>query len=107
MWYVRPAKAQTYSMLLKLLTKRHLELLSLKGGRTGSSGSRLAKCHIVGNHMSRLNYVPAHENFARIAHVVSRVPVNMQTCPNLHYVHTQNMLSILSVTSRTNCIVVR
>ena len=43
-----------YSMTLKLLTDRHLEFLSLKGGITGSSESTLVKCHIVGNHMSRL-----------------------------------------------------
>ena len=34
-------------------TEQHLEFLSLKGGCTGSSES---KCHIVGNHMSRLIY---------------------------------------------------
>ena len=41
----------------KLLTKHHLEVLSLKGGFTGWSESTLfSKCHIVGNHMFRLNY---------------------------------------------------
>ena len=59
MWYVRPAKDQIsmricasdqsfcllleYSMTVKLLTKHHLELLSLKGGCTGSSESTLVK----------------------------------------------------------------
>ena len=38
-----------YSMTVKLLTEHHLEFLSLKGVFTG-----LSKCHIVGNHMSRL-----------------------------------------------------
>ena len=43
-------------MSVKLLTEHHLELLSLKGGYTGSSESTIVKCHIVGNHVSRLNY---------------------------------------------------
>ena len=52
MWYVRPAKPQSdqslcwsleYSMSLKLLTKRHLEFLSLKGSCTGLSESTLVK----------------------------------------------------------------
>ena len=68
MWYVRPAKAQTssayvqtdqslcssleYSMTVKLLTEHHMAVqahLSL----------HLSKCHIVGNHMSRLTYQPS------------------------------------------------
>ena len=40
-------------MSVIVLTEYHLESLSLKGGYTGSSES---KCHIVGNHMSRLNH---------------------------------------------------
>ena len=60
MWYVRPAKAQIslrkcaqsdqnlckwleYSRSVNLLTKYHLEFLSLKGGCTGSSESTLVK----------------------------------------------------------------
>ena len=60
MWYVRPAKAQIslrayaqsdqslcysleYSMTVKLLTKHHLEFLSLKGNCTGLSESTLVK----------------------------------------------------------------
>ena len=45
-----------YSMTVKLLTEHHLEFLSLKGGCTDSSESTHVKCHIVGNHMSRLIY---------------------------------------------------
>ena len=59
MWYVRPAYAQSdqslclsleYSMSVKLLTEHLLEVLSLKGGCTGSSESTLVKlleitCH--------------------------------------------------------------
>ena len=41
-------------MSVKLLDEHNLEFLSLKGGCTGSSESKLSKCHIVGNHMSRL-----------------------------------------------------
>ena len=43
-----------HSMTLRLLIEHYLEFLSLKGGYTGSSESNLSKCHIVGNHMSRL-----------------------------------------------------
>ena len=41
-------------MIVKLLTKHHLEFLNLKGGYTCSSESKLIKNHIVGNHTSRL-----------------------------------------------------
>ena len=41
-------------MTVKLLAGHRLEFLSLKGGSIGSSESTLAKCHIVGNHMSWL-----------------------------------------------------
>ena len=44
-------------MIVKLLTEHHLEFLSLKGGCRGSSESHMSKCHIVGNLISRLNYV--------------------------------------------------
>ena len=43
-------------MIVKLLTKHHLESLSLKGGCTGSLSLHLSKCHIVGNHMSQLKF---------------------------------------------------
>ena len=42
-------------MSVKLLTEHHLEFLSLKGSCTCSPESTLVKCHIVGNHESRLN----------------------------------------------------
>ena len=41
-------------MTLKLLTERHLEFPSLKGGYTGWSESTHVKCHIVVNHMPQL-----------------------------------------------------
>ena len=44
-------------MIVKLVTEHDLEFLSLKGGCTGSSESTLVKKHIVGNHVSRLNYL--------------------------------------------------
>ena len=47
-------------MTLRQLTEHNLEFLSLKGGCTSSSESTHAKCHIVGNHMSRLNFSAAH-----------------------------------------------
>ena len=42
-----------YFRILKLLTKQHLESLSLKGGCTSL---RMSKCHIVGNLMLQLIY---------------------------------------------------
>ena len=41
-------------MLVKLLTEHHLEFLSLKGATEARLSLHLSKCHIVGNHMSRL-----------------------------------------------------
>ena len=46
-----------YSMNIKLLTEEHLEFLSLKRGTQACLSLHLSKCHIVGNHMSRLNYI--------------------------------------------------
>ena len=43
-------------MIAKLLTEHHLEFLSLNLGCRGSLSLHLSKCHIVGNHMQRLNY---------------------------------------------------
>ena len=39
------------SMSVKLPAEHNLEFLSLKGGCTGSSESKLSKCNIVGNVM--------------------------------------------------------
>ena len=69
MWYVRPAKAQISLRIsavcsepllvartyyeFKLLTKHHLEFLSLKGGCTGSSESTLVKIpHCLKSHVA-------------------------------------------------------
>ena len=41
-------------MTVKLLTEHNLEFLSLKGAAQACRGLHLSKCHIVGNHMSRL-----------------------------------------------------
>ena len=41
-----------YSMRVKLLTEHHVELLSLKGGCTGSFESTLVKMPIVGNQVT-------------------------------------------------------
>ena len=46
-----------YSTSVTLLTEQCLELLSLKGAAQARLKLRLSKCHIVGNHMSRLNYL--------------------------------------------------
>ena len=68
MWYMRPAKPQIrqsdqslclsleYSMTVSLLTEHHLEFLSLKEATQTHLSLHMSKCHIVGNHMSRLNY---------------------------------------------------
>ena len=50
-------------MTLRQMTEHNLEFLSLKGGCTSSSESTHAKCHTVGNHMSRLNFSAAHHDF--------------------------------------------
>ena len=74
MWDVRPAKAQTYaqsyqslcksleySMTLRPLTEHHLEILSLKGGCTGSSESTLCKApHCWKSHVVAHMYLTAH-----------------------------------------------
>ena len=64
MWYVRLAKPQfslirTFAsrlriMSLKLQTEQCLEILSVQGGAQARLSLHLSKCHIVGNHMSRL-----------------------------------------------------
>ena len=46
-----------YSMTVDLLTEHHFEFISLKGGASQARLSlHLSKCHINGNHMSRLKY---------------------------------------------------
>ena len=52
-------------MSVKLLTEHHLEFLSLKGGCTG-----LSKYHIVGNHLSGLNYVLFLINSKRLSNAI-------------------------------------
>ena len=49
-------KSPVYSMIVKLLTEQHLEFLRLKEAAQARIGLHLSKCHIVGIHMSRLNY---------------------------------------------------
>ena len=46
-----------YSMSVKLVTERHFKVLSFKRGCKGSFESTVVKCHIVGNHMSRLTCI--------------------------------------------------
>ena len=43
-------------MTIKLLSEYNLEFLSLNGGCTDLLSLHLSKCHVVGNHMSRLMY---------------------------------------------------
>ena len=77
-----------YSMTVKLLTKHHLEFLSLKGGRTGSSSLHLSKCNIIGNHMSRLICqnatlleITCHGSYVKMQHCwKSHVTAHMSNC---------------------------
>ena len=45
-------------MTVKLLTENSLEFLSLKEAAQARLSLHLSKCHIVGNHMSRLSLYP-------------------------------------------------
>ena len=47
-------KSLEYSMSIKLLTEHHLEFLTLQEATQARLNLHLSKCHIVGNHMSRL-----------------------------------------------------
>ena len=49
-------------MIVKLLTKQHLECLSLKGAAQARLSLHLSRYHIVGNHISRLIWVSTREN---------------------------------------------
>ena len=44
-------------MTVKLLTAHHLEFQSLKGAAQARLSLHMLKCHIVGNHMSRLTFM--------------------------------------------------
>ena len=85
MWYVRPAKPPIsmricavsseplqvleHTMTVKLLTKQHLEFLSLKGGCTGSSESTLVKMpHCWKSHVAAHIYI--HDDEERSDSVV-------------------------------------
>ena len=61
-------------MSIKLLIEQHLVFLSLKGG----CKSTLVKCHIVGKHMSRLNYCVMISAEA-VKDTAWKVPVQMFT----------------------------
>ena len=52
-------------MTVKLLTEHHLDVLSLKEAAQACLSLDKTKCHIVGNHMSRLIYTVDSEIFAR------------------------------------------
>ena len=47
-------KSLEYSMTVKLLTEHHLRFLSKKEAAQARLSLHLSKCHIVGNHISRL-----------------------------------------------------
>ena len=54
-----------YSMSVKLLTEHHLEFLSLTGAALAGPSLHLSKCHIVGNHVSRLIWIEFLSLFSR------------------------------------------
>ena len=43
-------------MTLRLVTEHYFGFLNIKGGAQARQSLDLSKCHIVGNHMSRLKY---------------------------------------------------
>ena len=53
--------------LLKLLTEHYLEFLRLTGAAQARLSLHLSKCHIVGNHVSRLSYDARHTLYIRPA----------------------------------------
>ena len=55
-------------MTLSLLTEHHLEWLSLKEAVLARLSLHLSKCHIVGNHMSRLKSF-RHAKLQRLARI--------------------------------------
>ena len=124
MWYVLPAKPQIslrirayaqsdqrlclsleYYMSVKLLTEHHLELLSLIQGYTGLSESTMSKCHIVGNHMSRLKFIsgvhrsPGHTT-SDIIHIGTANPVCLYSMnPRTMTANFLDMYDVFPVTS--------
>ena len=62
-------------MIVKLLTEHHLKFLSLKGAAEPCLSLHLSKYHIVGNHMTRLNYRILHK-FSCIIEFIKRVRKN-------------------------------
>ena len=58
-------------MSINLLTEHHLEFLSLTEAAQARLSLYLSKCHIVGNHMSQLNYIDT----CSFMHVVQRYVV--------------------------------
>ena len=82
-------------MTVKLLIEQHLVFLSLKEDAQARLSLHMSKCHIVGNHMSRLNYINpslAEPNY-RQAHVISvlishrraaKVQASMRNCTVSH-----------------------
>ena len=72
-------------MTVKLQTEQHLESLIFKGGFTGSSESKL---HIVGNHMSWLNWAVGGQPKKNIKHGTNnetfRVVIESEAWPNMY-----------------------
>ena len=95
-------------MSVKLLTEQHLEFLSLKEAlQAGLSLLHLSKCHIVGNHMSRLIYTcfallssTMHQP-ARFGYLLTRLDSekHAQTHQGLPCSNTQN----IEVNTGTHC----
>ena len=105
-------KTLEYSMSAKLLAEHHLEFLNLKEAVHAHLSLHLSKCHIVGNHMSRLICVPAlgthchsflanilHKGYAKlkkVRHILWKLTIEASSCMVL-------MSSILCQYYRTFC----
>ena len=64
-------------MSVKLLTEHILEFLSLKEATQARLSLHLSKCHIVGNHMSRLNYSTYNEEPLPCNYAIMCVTLNV------------------------------
>ena len=77
-------------MNIKLLTKQHLEFLSLKEATQACLSLHLSKCQIAGNHMSRLIYT-FHKHFLYLPYTNTFYfysPSSLQSFTSFMYSHS-------------------
>ena len=98
-----------YSMIVKLLTERHLEFLSLKGGCTGSSESPLVKMSNCWKsralaQMTELNMYPNWSYVRRKATNINTIPSGGISCaPFWHFVCSKNTLYMVGSYRSQTC----